>query len=60
VWWSEMWAQRVTESEFARIARATGRADAAQLARLAQGWLAWGADQDGWLTIPHGEILCRG
>ena len=59
LWWSEMWAKRVTESEFARTAQATGRADAAELARLAQGWQTWGADQDGWLTIPHGEILCR-
>ena len=58
-WWSEMWAQRVTKSDFARTAEATGRADAAHLARLAEGWLAWGADPDGWLTIPHGEILCR-
>lgn len=58
-WWSEMWARRVTESDFARCAQAAGHADAAHLARLAEGWLAWGADPDGWLAIPHGEILCR-
>jgi SAM-dependent methyltransferase len=58
-WWGRSWAQRVIESDFARSALAGGHADEAQLARLARGWLDWGADPDGWLAIPNGEILCR-
>ena len=58
-WWGALWADRVTKSEFARGAVARGLATEDELARLSEGWLAWGAHPDGWLSIPHGEILCR-
>jgi SAM-dependent methyltransferase len=58
-WWGTMWAQRATQTDFARSAVAKGYADEAELARLGEGWLAFGADPDGWLAVPHGEILCR-
>jgi hypothetical protein len=49
----------VTKSEFARKALETGLATQDELQRLSEGWLAWGADPDGWLSIAHGEIICR-
>jgi SAM-dependent methyltransferase len=58
-WWAQLWADRVTKSEFARKALETGLATRDELQRLSEGWLAWGADSDGWLSIAHGEIICR-
>jgi ubiquinone/menaquinone biosynthesis C-methylase UbiE len=58
-WWGGMWADRVRGSALARTALADGFATREQLERIAQGWLAWADAQDGWLSILHGEILCR-
>lgn len=58
-WWGGLWAERAVKSDFAKVAREGGLATAEDLERLAEGWLAWAADADGWLCIPHGEILCR-
>ncbi|MFI2369439.1 methyltransferase domain-containing protein [Streptomyces sp. NPDC018833] len=58
-WWSGLWADRTTASVYARIAVDGGHATAAQLAAIADGWRTWGADEDGWFMVPHGEILCR-
>ena len=58
-WWGGMWADRVWQSAFADAARATG-ADEALLQRISDGWREWAASEDGWLLMPHGEILARG
>ncbi|MCP2637701.1 methyltransferase domain-containing protein [Microbacterium sp. HD4P20] len=58
-WWGGMWADRVLQSAFADAARATG-ADDALLHRISDGWREWAASEDGWLLMPHGEILARG
>ena len=58
-WWGGLWADRVRESELARQALASGAATPEDLERIAAGWLAWAESADGWLAIPHGEILCR-
>lgn len=58
-WWARLWADRVTKSEFARSALEHGLATRDDLQALSDGWLAWGADPDGWLSIAHGEIICR-
>jgi SAM-dependent methyltransferase len=58
-WWGALWADRATKSDFARGAVAKGLATEEELAAIAEGWLAWGAHPDGWVSIPHGEILCR-
>ena len=36
-----------------------GHATRADLERIADGWLRWAAEEDGWFTILNGEILCR-
>jgi SAM-dependent methyltransferase len=57
-WWGGMWADRVTGSALAeQLARdGLGRQD---LRDLADAWLAWAADPDGWISIPHGELVIR-
>jgi SAM-dependent methyltransferase len=58
-WWGGMWADRVLQSEMARTALATGAASGQDLERISAAWLTWAADPDGWLSVLHGEVLCR-
>jgi hypothetical protein len=58
-WWGGLWAERAVKSDFAKVAVEGGFATPEDLRRLAQGWLDWAADVDGWLCIPHSEILCQ-
>jgi len=58
-WWGESWHDRATKSAFAAQALAGGYATRPDLARIADGWLRWAAEEDGWFTILNGEILCR-
>ncbi|MFG1679041.1 class I SAM-dependent methyltransferase [Nonomuraea sp. NPDC049269] len=58
-WWGEMWADRIKQSALAEQALATGAATADDLRRISEGWLTWAAADDGWMSITHGEILCR-
>jgi SAM-dependent methyltransferase len=58
-WWGGMWADRVTQSAMAAQARRDGLATDADLHRIAAGWREWAAADDGWISILHGEILCR-
>lgn len=55
-WWGGSWAERVTSSAFADQARVAGVSDD-DLQRLADGWRAWAAADDGWFSVLHGEIL---
>ena len=57
-WWGGMWADRIIGSDLARQAVAAGVAEA-DLRRIAAGWHAWAATGDGWLSLLHGEIICR-
>jgi SAM-dependent methyltransferase len=59
-WWGGMWADRILHSELARQLSTTGLAGTAELEEIAAAWQAWAAAPDGWLAIPHGEIICRG
>jgi len=58
-WWGGLWADRTVKSAFAASATASGHATPEDLERVADGWRAWAADEDGWFLVPHGEILCR-
>lgn len=58
-WWGELWAERVRRSRMAEQALASAAATTADLERIAQGWLRWAQAPDGWLAIPHGELLAR-
>jgi len=58
-WWGGMWADRVTGSALADQLVREGRATRTELEEIATAWLAWAADPDGWISIPHGELVVR-
>jgi SAM-dependent methyltransferase len=58
-WWGGMWAERVLKSDMAGQALRTGAAQQDDLQRISDGWRTWAADQDGWLSILHSELICR-
>jgi SAM-dependent methyltransferase len=57
-YWGGMWADRIVQSDLARQLRRDGTADEAELAAISAAWRAWAADDDGWFSLLHGEILC--
>jgi SAM-dependent methyltransferase len=58
-WWGNIWAERVLMSDMARTAVATGAATTEDLHRISDAWRRWAAEPDGWLSILHGELICR-
>lgn len=58
-WWSGLWADRTVASSYAGLAVDGGHATRERLAALGEAWREWGARDDGWFMVPHGEILCR-
>ena len=58
-WWGGSWAVRAVDSQFATHAIESGAADRETLERIAEGWREWAAAEDGWLLMPHAEILAR-
>jgi ubiquinone/menaquinone biosynthesis C-methylase UbiE len=57
--WGGMWADRILHSDLARQLLSSGLAAQADLERISGAWREWAAAGDGWLSILHGEILCR-
>ena len=58
-WWSGLWADRTLASAYAERATEGGHATTGQLRAVADAWREWGARDDGWFSVLHGEILCR-
>ncbi|MET8113693.1 methyltransferase domain-containing protein [Streptomyces prasinus] len=58
-WWSGLWADRTVASSYAARATEQGHATGGQLRAAAGAWREWGARDDGWFSVLHGEILCR-
>jgi SAM-dependent methyltransferase len=58
-WWGGMWADRIRHSDVAGQLLDLGLATAERLEEIAAAWRLWAAAPDGWLSIPHGEIVCR-
>jgi SAM-dependent methyltransferase len=59
-WWSDLWADRIRSSALAAQVLVRGLTDAAELEDVAAAWRRWGTSDRGWLTILHGEVVCRG
>ena len=59
-WWSETWAERISDSTLSARAIELGLADQSELDDLAAGWRAWARDDDAWFAVLHGEILAVG
>ena len=57
-WQSQTWAQRCLTS-FGPRAVELGLADGADLETMAQAWRQWGASEDAWFVVVHGEVLAR-
>ena len=57
--WGEMWADRITDSALAKQLLTSGMATKDELHALAQGWRQWASAPDGWLSVLHGELICR-
>ncbi|MFI6725724.1 methyltransferase domain-containing protein [Streptomyces sp. R-74717] len=58
-WWSGLWADRTVGSVYAKLAVDGGHASTEELAAIAAAWREWGAQDDAWFMVPHGEVLCR-
>ncbi|MGH3355926.1 MAG: methyltransferase domain-containing protein [Nocardioidaceae bacterium] len=58
-WWAGLWADRVRGSRMAEQALSTGLAGRRDLERIADGWLTWAAEEDGWMSLLHAEVLAR-
>lgn len=58
-WWGGSWAERATESQFAAHAIESGHSNPEELQRIAAAWREWASDRDGWLLMPHGEVIAR-
>lgn len=58
-WWGGMWERRVLESAFAADAIGKGFASTTDLEEISRAWRAWADDEDGWLAMPHGELIAR-
>lgn len=58
-WWSEIWAERTLSSSFASTALKNGIYSQEGLEKVAAIWRKWGADEDGWISIMHGEVIAR-
>ena len=56
-WWCGLWADRVRHSAFAVQAVTYGLATVDELASLAEGFLRWSEEEDGWFVVLHGEVL---
>jgi SAM-dependent methyltransferase len=56
--WSGMWAERIMQPGIGDAAVAFGYASEKDRAVIADAWRQWGASEDGWFAITHGEVLC--
>ncbi|GJE97199.1 S-adenosyl-L-methionine-dependent methyltransferase [Phanerochaete sordida] len=57
-WLGGVWAERTLHSDFASSATKNGFAAQDDLQQVSRMWKAWAADEDGWLTMVHGEVIC--
>lgn len=56
-WWGSMWEARVLQSAFAGDALGKGLATQADLEAISRAWREWANSEQGWLGMPHGEIV---
>lgn len=58
-WWGSMWEARVLQSAFAGDAVGKALATTDDLELISRAWREWADSPDGWLAMPHGEIIAR-
>jgi SAM-dependent methyltransferase len=58
-WWGGRWADRITQSDVADRLLYSGMASRTDLEHVAQAWREWAGAEDGWMSVLHGEVICR-
>ncbi|EJF63286.1 UbiE family methyltransferase [Dichomitus squalens] len=58
-WWGGLWADRLLSSNFAPTALKHGIFTQEGLEKVAEAWRRWGADEDAWCTLIHGELIAK-
>ena len=58
-WWGGLWADRIVDSAISQQLTRSALATPEELREVADAWRAWAADEDGWFSVLHGEIICR-
>jgi ubiquinone/menaquinone biosynthesis C-methylase UbiE len=58
-WWGGLWADRIVSSDLATQAVERGIASEAELEAVSSGWQRWAADEDGWFSLLHGDLLAE-
>lgn len=58
-WWGQLWADRVRESEFARQSLEYELTTEAELATIAEAFLSWADDEDGFFNLVNTDVLAR-
>lgn len=58
-YWGGMWERRILESAVTDRLLASGLSDPAELREISAAWRRWAEHPDGWLMLPHGEVLAR-
>jgi SAM-dependent methyltransferase len=58
-WWGSMWEARVLESAFAEDVLSKSLATQEVLEQISSAWREWADSPEGWVAMPHGEILAR-
>jgi len=58
-WWGEMWADRILNSAIAGQLLESELATPARLREISEAWKEWAADEDGWFSVLHSEIIYR-
>lgn len=58
-WWGGMWSDRILTSAINGQLTDAGLATAAELREISDAWRRWASDEDGWISILHGELIYR-
>ena len=58
-WWGGMWADRILNSSISRQLTDAGLATESELQEVSDGWREWAADDDGWFSVLHSELIYR-
>lgn len=58
-YWGGMWADRILESALSRQLLDEGLATHDELQAISEAWRRWTELDDAWISLLHGEILCR-
>ena len=58
-WWGQLWADRVRESEFARQSLEYELTTEAELDAIAEAFLSWADNEDGFFNLVNTDVLAR-